>query len=158
MSNTGYCESLVSGSNVPLHKVLTRSVAYPDPSSPGLYQSRVSLSPGPCTLSEQSSLAAPIDPRARQAPVELVSAVTQLTRLLVPEIGYEVHLLPFRSQETLLALTVSAVGTYLELELPAVDLSAVVVFVATAVFAEVAVAAVALGSDEIDGSNRSVMT
>jgi len=149
---------LVSGSNVPPHKVLTRSVAYPDPSSLGPYQSTVSLSPGPCTLSEQSSLAAPIDPQARLALVELVSAATQLTHSLVPEIVYEVHLPPFRSQERSLVLTASAAGTYSELELLAVDLSAVVVFVVTAVFAEVAVAAVALGSDEIDGLNRSVMT
>lgn len=89
----------------------------------------------------------------RRALVELVSAVTQLTRLLVPEIVYEVDLLPFHSQERLPALTVSAAGMHLESELLAVDLSAVVVFVETAVFAEVAVAAAVAGD-----LSRSVMS
>lgn len=73
------CERIVY-----LHtRFFTRFVAYPGPSSPGLYQQSAGLSPGLCFLSERSSLITPTDPRAIRAPVELVSEVTQLMRLLV---------------------------------------------------------------------------
>lgn len=157
MSSTGcYDKNIREKVEYPHTKFFTRFVAYPNPSSPSLYQPTASLSPGPCSLSEQSSLTAPIDPRARQAPVELVSVVTQPMRLLVPEIACEVHLPPFRSQGMLLASAVSAVGTCLERIPLEVDLSAVV-FVGAVVFVvEIAiVAGVALDSGEIGDPNRS---
>ena len=88
-----------------------------------------------------------------------MSEVKQLTHSLAPETVYEVDLPLFRLQGTLPVLTVSAAGTCSELVPPEVDLSVVVEFVGTAVFAVeiVIAAAVAPGPDEIDGPNRSVM-
>lgn len=62
----------------------TRFVAYPGPSSPGLYQPTAGLNPGLCFLSEQSSLIIPTDPQAIRALVGLESEVTQPMHLLVP--------------------------------------------------------------------------
>ena len=56
-------------------------------------------------------------------------------------------------------LVASVVGTRSELVPLEVDLSAVAAFVGTVVFvAEIGVAAVAFGSDEIGGLNHSAMT
>ena len=139
---------------------VTRFVAYPDPLFPSPYQPTASLSLGPCFLSEQSSLVTPIGPRVIQALVELVSEAMQPMRLLVPATACEVHPPLFRSQGMLPVLTVSVGGTRPELARLEVDLSAVVAFVGTVVFAvEIAVAvAVAPGLDEIGGSNHFVMT
>lgn len=81
-------------------------------------------------------------------------------RSLVPETVYEADLPRCRLQGTLPVLIVFVGGMNLELVPPEVDLSVVVVFVGTAAFVAVvgAAAAVALGSGEIDGLNRSVMT
>jgi hypothetical protein len=143
----------------PHTEFFTRFVAYPDPSSPSPCQPIASLSPGPCFLSEQSGLVTPTDPRVIQALVGLVSEVTRRKRLLVLETAYEVHLLLFRSQGMLPVLTVSVVGMYLELAPLEVELSAVVGFVGTAVFAVVIAVAVAAapGLSEIGGLNRFVM-
>ena len=144
----------------PHTKFFTHFVAYPDPSSPGPYQPTASLNPSPCFLSEQSGLVTPTDLRAIQALVELASGVTQPMHLLVPETVYEVDPLLFRSQGMLPVLTVSVAGMRLELAHLEVDLSAVVEFVGTVVFAvEIAVAvAVAPGLGEIGDPNRFVMT
>jgi len=151
--------TFVSGSKFPHTKFFTRFVACPGPSSLGLYQPKVGSSPDPYSLSEQSSLAAPTDPQERQALVEPVSAATQLTRSLVLETACGVHLPPYRSRGTALMLVVSATGMCFDLVPLEVGLSAVVVFVGTAVFVvEIAVAAaVGLGSGEIGGLNHSAM-
>ena len=77
-------------------------------------------------------------------------------RLLVPEIAYEVHLPPFRSQGMLLVSAVSAVGTCLERILLEVDLFAVVFAGAVVFVVEIGiVAGVAVDSGEIDDPSRS---
>ena len=137
----------------------TRFVAYPNPSSPGLCQLTASSGPDPCSLSERSSLVAPIDPRARQAPVERVSAVPLPTRSLVLETAYEADLPRCRSWGKPPVLIVFAGGTCLELVLLVVGLCAVVVFVEAAALVEVVVAAaVALGSGEIGDLNHYGVT
>ena len=148
----------MSGSINPTHKVLTRAVAYLDPLSLGLYRQTVSLSPGPCSLSELSSLTAPTDPRVIQAPVEQVFEAVQLMRSLVPETACGVHLLLFRSRGTLPALVAFAAGMCSELVPLEVDLSVVVESVGIVAFvaAIVVAVAVAFGSGGIDGPSRSV--
>jgi len=152
MSNTGcYGNNIRERIEFPHTKFFTRFVAYLGPSSLGLYQPTASSSPDPCSLSEQSSLAAPTDPQGTQALAEPVSAATQLTRSLDLETVCGAHLLLYRSQGTVPVLIVSAGGTCLDL-VPLVDLSAAVVFVGIAV-----AAAVELGSGEIGGLNHSAM-
>lgn len=150
----------MSGPINPTHKVLTRAVAYPNPSSLSPYQPTVSLSPGLCSLSGLSSLATPTDPRVIQALVELVFEVGQPMRSLVPVTACEVHPLPFRSRGMLLALAASVAGMCSELAPLEVGLSAVVESVGIVAFvAEIVVAAaVAFGSGEIGGPSRSVMS
>ena len=140
------------------HAPLTRFVAYPSPSSLGPYQPTASLRPDLCSLSEQSGLAAPIDPRARRAPVELVFAVSLPARSLAPGTAREAHLAQHRSRGTLPLLIVFAGGTCLELIPQEVGLSVAVVFVGAVIVGIAVAAAVAPGSDEVGGSNHSVMT
>lgn len=147
----------MSGSKFPHTEFFTRFVAYLNPSSLSPYQPIAGSSPGPCSLSEQSNLVVPTDPQGIQAPVELVSAVTQPTRSLVPGTVYVVDLPRYRSRGTPPVLIVSAAGTWSELVRLGVDLSAVVVFAGPAVFvAEIATAA-GLGLGVIGGLNHSVM-
>ena len=144
----------------PHTEFFTHFVAYPSPSFLGPYQPTASSNPGPCSLSAQSSLAAPTDPRVIQAPVEPVSAVALTMRSLVPETACEVDLLQCHSRGMLPVLTVFVVGTCSELVHLGVGLYAVAVFVGTVVtVVGVGIAAaVAFGSGEIGDLNRSVMT
>lgn len=80
------------------------------------------------------------------------------TRSLVPETAYESDPPRYRSREKLPRSAVSAGGTCLGLVPLVVGLSAVVVFVEEAVVVVVVAAAVALGSGELGGQNRSVLT
>jgi len=161
MSNTScYGKNFCERMEFPHTEFFTRFVAYPNPSSLGPYQPTTSSNPDPCSLSEQSSLVAPSDLRARQAPVELAFAVTLPTHSLVPETAYEADQPRCHSWGKLPALIVSAGETCSELVLLVVGLSAVVVFVAAGAFVVVVgvAAAVALGSGEIGGLNHSAAT
>jgi len=150
----------VSGLGFPHTKFFTRFVACPTPSSPGLYQLTASSGPDPYSLSERSSLVTPIDPRARQGPVEPVFAVTRPTRSLALETANEVDPPRYRSWGKPPMLVASAEGTCSELVPQVVGLSAVVVFAeAAALVVEAAVAAaVAVDSGEIGDLNHSVVT
>lgn len=144
---------------LPHTEFFTRFVAYLNPSSPGPCQPTAGSGPGPCSLSARSNLITPNDPRARRAPVELVSAVTLPMRSLVPETVYGVGLPQCRLWETLPVSIVSGGGTCSELVPQGVDLSVVVVSVGAVAFVvEVGVAAAAAPDfGGIGGLNHSVM-
>ena len=138
------------------HKVLTRSAAYPDPSSLGPCQQRAGSNPDLHSLSELSNPAVPTGPQVRQAPVGPVSVATMSTHSLVPGTAYELGRVLYRSREMSLVLIVPVTGTRSEL-VPLGASSSVAVGFAGVVFA-VVVFAVGVGSGGVDGRNRSVMT